>query len=321
MRLVERPVPEPGAGEVRVRVAVSGVNPTDWKARRGGSSVSRRWCRTRTEPAWSTRSARASTPSRVGERVWLWEAAGERADGTAQEYVALPARQAVQLAGRRLVRPRRQPRHPGADRPPLPDRGRARAATGSRRARWPGATVLVAGGAGAVGHAAIQLARWAGADGDRHRQQRREGDAWPRPPAPTTRRQLPRRRCRRADPRARPGGVDIVVEVAPAANARAGRARRSAPNAVVAVMRRTAAPTSRSPSYALMGPQHPLPVRAGLHRAGGRQGRGGRRRLAAPSPTARCRSARRPACRCTASRWSGPRTPTTRSRAARSARC
>jgi len=30
LRLVERDMPEPGPGEIRVRVAVSGVNPTDW---------------------------------------------------------------------------------------------------------------------------------------------------------------------------------------------------------------------------------------------------------------------------------------------------
>src|SRR5205823_9397682 len=54
LQLVERPIREPGAGGVRVRVQVSGVNPTDWKARRGaheGRSEERRvgregrgWC-------------------------------------------------------------------------------------------------------------------------------------------------------------------------------------------------------------------------------------------------------------------------------------
>jgi NADPH:quinone reductase-like Zn-dependent oxidoreductase len=36
-------------------------------------------------------------PARTGQRVWLWEASWQRADGTPQEYVALPARQAVAL--------------------------------------------------------------------------------------------------------------------------------------------------------------------------------------------------------------------------------
>ncbi len=54
LRLVERDATEPGPGEVRVRVAVSGVNPTDWKSRRGGRAAARRsrsWCPTRTAPA------------------------------------------------------------------------------------------------------------------------------------------------------------------------------------------------------------------------------------------------------------------------------
>ena len=40
LTLVERPLPEPGPGEVRVRIEVSGVNPTDWKAREGGRPFS-----------------------------------------------------------------------------------------------------------------------------------------------------------------------------------------------------------------------------------------------------------------------------------------
>ena len=65
-------------------------------------------------------------------------------------------------SARRLLRTRRRPRHPVPDRAPLPDRRRVAA-----RPVGPGAlaghTVLVQGGAGAVGNAAIQLARWADA--------------------------------------------------------------------------------------------------------------------------------------------------------------
>ena len=101
MQLVDRPLPEPGPGDVRVRVAVSGVNPTDWKSRRGGAPGEL------VDPAAVPNQDGAGTvdavgegvdPSRVGQRVWLWEAAWQRADGTAQEYVALPGRQAVPLA-------------------------------------------------------------------------------------------------------------------------------------------------------------------------------------------------------------------------------
>src|SRR5438093_9480654 len=95
LELLDRPEPEPRPGEVLVRVAVSGVNPTDWKARRGSGPGQR--------PAFpevvpnqdgaGTIVAAGSDvdPSRVGERVWLWEAAWHRADGTAQELVVLPA--------------------------------------------------------------------------------------------------------------------------------------------------------------------------------------------------------------------------------------
>ena len=78
--------------------------------------------------------------------------------------------------------------------------------------------MLVAGGAGAVGNAAIQLARWAGRDGDHHGQQRREGGAGHRG------RRAPRRELPRAATPTKeilalaPDGVDIVVEVAPAQN-------------------------------------------------------------------------------------------------------
>src|SRR5205814_5943984 len=100
LRLVDRPQPVPEPGEVRVRVAVSGVNPTDWKARRGGSAGEP------VDPPVVPNQDGAGTvdavgegvdPSRIGERVWIWEAAWRRVDGTAQEFVTLPERQAVPL--------------------------------------------------------------------------------------------------------------------------------------------------------------------------------------------------------------------------------
>jgi NADPH2:quinone reductase len=99
---------------------------------------------------------------RVGERVWVWEAAWQRSNGTAQELVTLPFRQAVRLPddasfelGASLGIPALTAHrcltisHTGPDR--------------LGRGSHAGSTVLVAGGAGAVGHATIQLARWAGA--------------------------------------------------------------------------------------------------------------------------------------------------------------
>ena len=164
--MVERPVPEPGPGEVRVAVQVSGVNPTDWKARRGSGGDGQL-----PFPEVVPNQDGAGTidavgagldPSRVGERVWLWEAAWQRADGTAQEYVVLPGRQAVRLpdavsfdVGASLGIPALTAHRCLT----VAELGPPRLAPGVLA----GQTVLVAGGAGAVGHAAIQLARWGGA--------------------------------------------------------------------------------------------------------------------------------------------------------------
>src|SRR5438270_5787538 len=166
LQLVERPVREPEAGEVRVRVKVSGVNPTDWKARRGaheGEELPFPEVVPNQDGAGTIDAAGTGVAAdRVGERVWLWEAAWQRADGTAQESVVLPARQAVRL-------PDAASFDLGASLG-IPALTAHRCLTVSElgpRRLGPGAlsaqTVLVAGGAGAVGHAAIQLARWAGA--------------------------------------------------------------------------------------------------------------------------------------------------------------
>jgi NADPH:quinone reductase len=164
LRLVDRPVPEPGPGEVRVRVAVSGVNPTDWKSRQGGRGPMAFPEIVPNQDGAGTIDAVGPgvAESRVGERVWIWESAWKRANGTAQEYVVLPEHQAVPLPdgasfelGASLGIPaltahRCLTTREGAD---------GRLGPGSLAGR----TVLVAGGAGAVGNAAIQLARWAGA--------------------------------------------------------------------------------------------------------------------------------------------------------------
>jgi NADPH:quinone reductase len=82
LRVVEQPVPEPGPGEVRVRIHRSGVNPTDWKARRG-TGESRKL-----EVPQVPGQDGAGILDAVGEgveaawhgiRVWIWEAAYHRA--------------------------------------------------------------------------------------------------------------------------------------------------------------------------------------------------------------------------------------------------
>ena len=166
LTLVDRDEPEPGPGEVLVRVAVSGVNPTDWKARRGdGPGKALRYPEiVPNQDGSGTIEAvgEGIDPGRVGERVWLWEAARHRPNGTAQEMLAIPSRQAVRL-------PDDASFDLGAS-VPIPAMTAHRCLTvgvDAPQKLGPGVlvdqTVLVAGGAGAVGHAAIELASWCGA--------------------------------------------------------------------------------------------------------------------------------------------------------------
>lgn len=163
--LVQRPVPEPGPGEVRVAVRVSGVNPTDWKARANADPAALPAPQVPNQDGAGVIDAVGAgvEPARTGQRVWLWEAAWQRAEGTAQEYVVLPSRQAVELPatasfdlGASLGIPALTAHRTLTLAAGGPDRLAAGALAGRR--------VLVAGGAGAVGNAAVQLARWAGAE-------------------------------------------------------------------------------------------------------------------------------------------------------------
>lgn len=166
LHLVERDIPEPGPGEVRVRVVVSGVNPTDWKARAGARAG-----RPTPFPEVVPNQDGAGivdavgdgvTGLEVGDRVWVFLAAHERPTGTAQEFEVLPAHRVVHLpdgAGLELGASLGVPAMTAHRALTVHDGGPARLAPGALDGR----TVLVAGGAGAVGHAAIQLACWAGA--------------------------------------------------------------------------------------------------------------------------------------------------------------
>ncbi len=162
LELVDRPVPEPGPGEVRVRVVVSGVNPTDWKAR-AATPPPAGWQVPHQDGAGVVDAVGTGVdPVLVGERVWLWEAAWRRPWGTAAEYTVVPARQAVLLPagapyelGAALGIPFLTAHRCLTAGEAMPDRLDPGALTGR--------TVLVQGGAGAVGNAAIQLGRWADA--------------------------------------------------------------------------------------------------------------------------------------------------------------
>ncbi|MEO3781380.1 NADPH:quinone reductase [Micromonospora sp. B11E3] len=161
LQLVDRPVPEPGAGEVLVRVAVSGVNPTDWKARRQWP-LPAGWQTPGQDGAGVVEAVGAGVDQGlIGERVWLWEAAWQRPWGTAAEYTVVPVRHAVPLGdasfdlGACLGIPFLTAHRCLTAGEFMPDRLHAGALSDH--------TVLVQGGAGAVGNAAIQLARWADA--------------------------------------------------------------------------------------------------------------------------------------------------------------
>jgi NADPH2:quinone reductase len=165
LHLVDRDIPTVGPDEVRVRIVVSGVNPTDWKSRQGsGEGTDLGESRVPNQDGAGTVDAVGENVDtlRVGERVWVWDAAFERTDGTAQQYVVLPAHQVVALpadvsfdVGASLGIPALTAHRALTS----DDRGPAELAPGALAGR----SVLITGGAGAVSHAAIQLAVWAGA--------------------------------------------------------------------------------------------------------------------------------------------------------------
>jgi NADPH2:quinone reductase len=165
LELVDRDAREPGEDEVRVRIAVSGVNPTDWKARAGnGDGVTLPHPQVPNQDGAGIVDAVGAAITHVapGDRVWVWDAAFGRTEGTARELAIVPADQVVPLpaavsfdVGASLGIPALTAHRALTAR----EDGPARLAPGALA----GTTVLVAGGAGAVSHAAIQLAVWAGA--------------------------------------------------------------------------------------------------------------------------------------------------------------
>jgi NADPH2:quinone reductase len=220
LHLVERDVHEPGPGEVRVRIVRSGVNPTDWKSRTGGGPGQRlpfgEVVPNQDGSGIVDAVGEGVDGFSVGDRVWTFLSAQERPTGTAQQFTILPVNRVAPLpdaasfdVGASLGVPA-VTAHRALT---VSEDGPRRLAPGALDGR----IVLVSGGAGAVGHAAIQLARWAGATvittvsgpekaelaraaGAHHVVNYREDDA--------------------ADQirSFAPDGVDIVVEVAIAAN-------------------------------------------------------------------------------------------------------
>ncbi len=150
----ERPTPEPGPGEVRIRMAYSGVNPSDVKSRAGSRPVRDPYIIPHSDGAGVIDKVGAGVDSsRVGQRVWTWNAQYQRPFGTAAQYVALPQKQAVPL-------PEPASLEHGAclGVPALTAYQAVESA-----AIEPGHSVLVTGGASSVGFYAAQMARARGA--------------------------------------------------------------------------------------------------------------------------------------------------------------
>ncbi|GAA3566945.1 NADPH:quinone reductase [Amycolatopsis ultiminotia] len=156
LELVDLQLPEPGPDEVRVRIVTSGINPTDWKTRAGLRNREPDGFQVPHHDGAGVVDAVGSAVTGLvpGRRVWLHLAAFGNRYGTAAEYALVPAARAV----------------------PLPDAASydlgaclgvpaltAAHCLGGRPGAVAGRTVLVAGGAGAVGHFAIELAKHAGA--------------------------------------------------------------------------------------------------------------------------------------------------------------
>ncbi|MGC4110922.1 MAG: NADPH:quinone reductase [Nocardioides sp.] len=220
LQVVDRDVPEPHWGELRVRLAVAGVNPTDWKARSGatgpGSLPFDEVVPGQDGAGVVDAVGNGASGVSAGERVWVYLAQHQRPTGTAQEYTVVPSDRVVRLGsasydvGASLGVPAMTAHRALTVHEDGPDR----LSPGALEGR----TILVTGGAGAVGHAAIQLAVWAGgtvittissdekaalatAAGAQHTVNYRDDDAAAQVKALA------------------PDGVDIVVDVAAADNA------------------------------------------------------------------------------------------------------
>src|SRR5688572_28858071 len=154
LQVGDQPDPVPGRGEVRVRLHASAVNPSDAKARGGNRPmVGPRIVPNSDGAGTIDQVGRGVSKSRLRQRVWVYNGQWRRPFGTSAQYIALPAAQAVPL-------PRKVPYAAGACLGiPVMTAHRCLFADGPIK----GMTVLVTGGAGVVGHYAVQLARWAGA--------------------------------------------------------------------------------------------------------------------------------------------------------------
>ncbi len=158
LKVKELPIPKAGKDEVLVALEYSGSNPSDAKSRAGNRPGI-------TKPQFEqivpnsdgsgiiTAVGEAVDKSRVGQRVWIWNGQWQRPNGTAAEYISVPSAQAVEMPNDMSFETGACLGIPGltASYCTLGD-----GALGGKK-------VFVSGGAGAVGHTCIQLAKWSGA--------------------------------------------------------------------------------------------------------------------------------------------------------------
>ena len=158
LRISELPIPKAGKGEVLVSLQFSGSNPSDAKSRAGNRPGV-------TKPQFEQIVPNSDgsgviiavgegvEKSRVGQRVWIWNGQWQRPNGTAAEYITVPSTQAVEM-------PEDMSYETGACLG-IPGLTASYCTLGDGALN--GKTVFVSGGAGAVGHTCIQLAKWSGA--------------------------------------------------------------------------------------------------------------------------------------------------------------
>jgi NADPH2:quinone reductase len=148
--------PQPGPGEVLVHLKCSGVNPSDWKVRKGGQGRVLEYPLVIPHSDGSgiiVATGQGVDAARVGERVWLWNAQWKRPYGTAAQYICLPSGQAMQMPAALSFEEGACLGIPAITALQAVELARLEA----------GSTVLIQGGAGSVGYYAIQMAKHLGA--------------------------------------------------------------------------------------------------------------------------------------------------------------
>jgi len=152
----DRSMPVAGPGEVLVRLKTSGVNPSDVKKRAGSipGLLNQGYVIPHSDGAGVIESVGTGIQrARVGQDVWVYQAQFERRFGTAAEYVAIDSARAIPLP------PNTSFEQAACFGIPLMTAHRCVFADGPVR----GQTLLITGGAGRVGHYAIQWAAGSGA--------------------------------------------------------------------------------------------------------------------------------------------------------------